>query len=89
MTDWSVEFLTHAEKDLAKTEKSGRRRIIEKTEWLSKNFDSIFPINIKGEFRDFYKLRVGDWRVFYRVDWNKNIIFICLIERRDKAYRIK
>lgn len=89
MTVWSVEFLVGAEKDLAKIEKSDRKRIIEKIEWLSKNFDSLFPVNLKGEFRNFYKLRVGDWRVFYKTDWNKYVIFICVIERRDKAYKTK
>lgn len=89
MTAWSVGFLINAEKDLAKIEKSDRKKVIEKIDWLSKNFDSLFPVNLKGEFRDFYKLRVGDWRVFYRVDWNKSIILICVIERRDKAYKTK
>ncbi len=89
MTAWSVEFLINAEKDLVKIEKSDRRRIIEKIEWLAKNFNSVFPINLKGEFRDFYKLRVGDWRVFYKADWTKSIIYICIIERRDRAYKTK
>lgn len=89
MTAWSVEFLVAAEKDLSRIGKSDRLRIIEKIEWLSKNFNSIFPINLRGEFRDFYKLRVGDWRVFYKVDWRKNILFVFYIERRDKAYRTK
>ncbi len=89
MAAWSVEFLISAEKEIAKIEKIDRRRIIEKIEWLANNFNSIFPINLKGGFRDFYKLRVGDWRVFYKADWSKNTIFICVIERRDKAYKNK
>ena len=87
MACWSIEFLLAAEKDLAQLDAGTRRRIIEKLEWFQDNFDSVVPITLMGEFRAFYKLRIGDWRVFYKINHTKQTIVICYIDRRDKAYK--
>lgn len=87
MASWSVEFLLDAEKDLAKLDRDIRKRIIAKLDWLGVNFDSTFPVNLRGEFREFYKLRVGDWRVFYKVDSKNRTLLVCYIARRDEAYK--
>jgi len=63
MSEWSVGFERSAERDLEKIEQKTRRRIIEKLYWLAQNFDVTFPQKLEGEWGDFYKLRVGDWRV--------------------------
>ena len=84
---WSVEFLGSADKDLEKLSYPVRRRIIEKIEWLRENFDLVPPISLRGEFSDFFKFRIGDWRVFYRVNWTKKIIAICYVEHRSRTYK--
>ena len=66
--NWSIEFTKEAEKDISVLDKSIRKRIIEKLEWLSNNFDFIFPSVLTADFRDYFKLRIGDWRVFYQID---------------------
>ncbi len=68
MAFWALEFLPEAEKDLAKIDRSVRRRVIQKLEWFTGHFDDISPINLTGEYQDFYKLRVGDWRMFYKTN---------------------
>ena len=87
MAKWNLEFYTEAEKDIAVIDKPVRRRIIEKLEWLVNNFDGIFPTLLTGDYRNYFKFRVGDWRIFYKVDWNKNIITVCYIDHRSKAYK--
>jgi mRNA interferase RelE/StbE len=64
-----------------------RKRIIEKIDWLSRNFDEVIPLGLTGEFKEFYKLRIGDWRVIYKVNWKGNRIIVCYIDRRDKVYK--
>lgn len=64
-----------------------RRRVIDKIEWLALNFDAFVPLALEGEFRDFYKLRAGDWRVVYRIDHKKRRIIVNYIDRRDKVYK--
>ena len=85
--NWSVEFTKEAEKDVSILDKFIRKRILEKIEWLSKNFDFVFPSVLTADFRDYFKLRIGDWRVFYQVDWQRNIITIRYIDHRSRAYK--
>ena len=84
---WLVKLTKGAKEDLDCLDKTVRRRIIEKLDWLGENFDEITPLSLSGEFKDFYKLRVGDWRLFYQVDWEKNVIFVVYIDHRSSAYK--
>jgi len=87
MSKWILVFTPEARDDLEKLDKSLRKRIIEKLDWLYINFDKITPLALSNKWQGFFKIRVGDWRVIYRVDWNKNLITIYLINRRDKIYK--
>ncbi len=89
MRRWSLKFLPEAEKDLAKIGRVPRRRIIDKLDWLLENFEAVFPSVLSGEFKDFYKLRIGDWRAIYKINWYDNEIIVCYIDRRDKIYKKK
>ena len=87
MSSWRAAFRSRAEGDLAKLDNVIQGRIIEKLDWLVANVENIFPIILTGEFRDFNKLRVGDWRVFYKILWRERVIDVCYIEHRSKAYK--
>lgn len=89
MRRWSLDFSPEAEEDLVRLDREMRRRILDKLDWFLKNFEIILPSVLGGEFREFYKLRVGDWRVIYKVDWQKHVITISYIDRRDKIYKRK
>lgn len=89
MRAWFLDFTLDAEKDLVALDPGIRCRIVEKLEWLVDNFDAIIPQILTGEFKDFYKLRVEDWRVIYKINWNKSLITVCYIDRRDKIYKKK
>jgi addiction module RelE/StbE family toxin len=89
MVRWSLDFSPEAEKDLAKLDHETRRRVIDKLDWLIKNFDSILPLPLHADFKDFYKLRVGDWRAAYKIDWKKENIIVCYIDHRGKIYKKK
>ena len=89
MARWSLEFSSGASEDLFNLDLEVKRRIIEKLDWLLKNFDSILPQALSADFREFFKLRIGDWRVIYKINWNKNIITIHYIEHRSKIYKRK
>lgn len=89
MKKWSIEFLPEAEKDLAKLDGEIQRRIIDKLNWLLENFENILPEVLTGEFREFYKLRIGDWRTMYKINWLNKTITVCYIDRRDRVYKKK
>ena len=89
MMRWRIEFLKGAEKDIARMERSDRRMVIDKLEWLGEHFDVLVPQTLGGEYADFYKLRVLDWRVKYMINWHTHVLTVCYIDRRDKAYKKK
>ena len=87
MGRWALEFLPQAEDDFAKLDHAARGRVINKLDWFVANFDSVIPIPLAGEYRGFFKLRIGDIRIFYKITRDRNIIVICYIDWRDKAYK--
>jgi mRNA interferase RelE/StbE len=89
MPKWILDFTPEAERDFQKLDKNLKRRIDEKLDWLLKNFDNIIPLSLTGKWQGFFKLRVGDWRVIYKVEWEKNRIIVYVIDRRDKIYKRK
>lgn len=37
---------------------------------------------------DFLRLRIGDYRVFYEIDTENEIVYILSVRHRSKAYRV-
>jgi len=42
---------------------------------------------LKGNYRDLYRFRIGDYRLFYKISEETVIIFIVDIEARKDAYK--
>jgi mRNA interferase RelE/StbE len=42
---------------------------------------------LKGLLAGYWRYRMGDWRVVYRVDEDKQVITVILIAHRSKIYR--
>lgn len=89
MPKWKLEFQKSAEYDLGMLDQQLRRRIIDKLDWLVENFNDITPLPLGGQWRGLFKLRVGDWRVVYEVNFSKRHISVHYIDRRDRVYKIK
>lgn len=87
MALWSVDFTIEAQEDLTKLSKSVRSRASAKIEWLRENLDLIKPLPLGYNWQGFFKLRIGDWRVVYEIDYPVRKITIHHIENRDKVYR--
>ena len=83
---FSVEFGSNPEKFLKKADKEIVRRIIEKIEKLK--IDP-FPYDIKrvvGKKEKIFRVIVGDYRIQYSVFYDKYIIFISDIDKRERSY---
>jgi mRNA interferase RelE/StbE len=83
---------------IAETENYSRKLNSKKFSFLyQKIFQDVYPIlknnpffgmnikKLKGEFKDIYRFRMGDYRLFYKIE--KKIIFIIDIENRKDAYK--
>ena len=86
---YSVDFTSEATEDLEKLDKSVRKRILEKIKWFKENFESTISLPLSSKWRGFFKLRIGDWRIVYNVDLDKNIITVHCIDHRTKIYKRK
>ena len=42
---------------------------------------------LKGKYKDLYRYRIGDYRLFYKISEETVIIFIIDIEPRKEAYK--
>ncbi|MEO0933056.1 MAG: type II toxin-antitoxin system RelE/ParE family toxin [Cyanobacteria bacterium J06641_2] len=54
--------------------------------WLAENFEQLIPQPLTGDLANFYKLRVGDYRVLYTFSNEPNIIIIHQIGHRSEIY---
>ncbi len=41
---------------------------------------------LKGRLKGYYRYRVGDYRVIYRIDENQRLVIVALIVHRSDAY---
>jgi len=42
-------------------------------------------VKLRGE-KDVYRLRVGDYRVLYKILWEEEVVLVFKVEHRKKAY---
>jgi mRNA interferase RelE/StbE len=64
-----------------------------------KIFEDVYPMlknnpffggnikKLKREYKNIYRFRVGNYRLFYKIEEQKKIIFIIDIEKRQDAYK--
>jgi mRNA interferase RelE/StbE len=86
---YQVQFLHDAIEALSRLDKQLAQRLLKKLHWLAENFDSLKPERLTGPLADFLKLRVGDYRIIYRVDRENRRITIHLVGHRREIYKLR
>ena len=84
---------------IAETETFEKKIHSQKYKSLNKKLtDYVYPIlrenpffgpnikKLKGDYKDFYRYRIGDYRIFYKISEETVIVFIVDIEARKDAY---
>ncbi len=87
MDEWELKFTPEAEEDLKNLDRGISQRIANRLVWLCSHFDEIYSQSLSNVWRDYFKFRVGDWRVVYQPEYQHKLIVIYRIERRDKVYK--
>ncbi len=80
-----IELGTKALKFLSKLEKSSRERVFKRIKELG---NDPFPSDVKklkGE-RDVYRIRIGDFRVLYRIIPGDGTILVFRVDKRSRVY---
>jgi mRNA interferase RelE/StbE len=84
---YELRILDAALNDLKRLDKPIARRILSRLDWLTVNFDALKPESLSGELRDFYKFRVGDYRVIYQFIAEEEIILVHAVGHRRDIYK--
>jgi len=81
---YEVRFTDAAREDIEKLDKTVSKRIFDKLEFISND-----PFSFVKKLRscDFYRLRVGDYRVIMSIENRRMIIFVVEVGHRSYVYR--
>ena len=71
-------------KFLQKLNENDRKRIFSAIEKLEDPFSQPYE-KVKGR-KDLYRIRVGDYRIIYRVDKLNKIVSVHLVDKRERVY---
>ncbi|MBI4738434.1 type II toxin-antitoxin system RelE/ParE family toxin [Candidatus Woesearchaeota archaeon] len=82
---FKIEFSNKAQQFLKKVEDTLTRRLIDKISILCEDPVPHNSVRVIGEERTF-RIRVGDYRVLYEINWETKIILIAKIDKRSQAY---
>ena len=81
---FSVEIKKSAKKELKELPKEAQKKIKEGLISLS---NEAIPFGAKKlKPYDYFRLRCGDYRILYQVDFKANLIFVFRIRHRQAAY---
>ncbi len=84
---WQIGWMPEALEDMEDLSPEVAQRVRERLEWMRENFEAIVHEPLRGEWRGFFRLRVGDWRVIYTVNWQKRLIIVHAVGHRDSVYK--
>jgi mRNA interferase RelE/StbE len=85
MADYAITFARSARKELESLEAEVVGRVFPKIEALSKEPRPAGCRKLTGE-ENYWRIRVGDYRVVYEIDDRKQIVDVIYVRHRSKAY---
>ena len=91
--EWTVKYHKEAKKFLKRLNEDRRKLVLNKLDELRERLEEgVFPIGhldvkkLKGKWEGFFRLRVGDFRVIFKVDTSQKVVFIYHIHFRGNVY---
>ena len=86
MADYTVVFARSARKELQSLDPQVARRILKNIEALVGEPRPSGVVKLEGA-HDLWRIRVGDWRVIYRVSDPEKLVDVIAVRHRRDAYR--
>lgn len=84
---YKITYSKEAEKALTRIPNKTAKLIREKIEALAENPYAKNPNAKKLQEREGYRLRIGDWRVIYKIQNEKLIIIVLKVASRGEVYK--
>jgi len=86
VADYTVVFARSARKELQNLDPQVARRILRQLEALVKNPRPSGVAKLEGA-SDLWRIRVGDWRVVYRILDRERLVDVIAVRHRREVYR--
>ncbi len=86
MADYAVVFARSARKELQNLDPQVARRILKQIEALVADPRPAGVIKLEGA-TDLWRIRVGQWRVVYRLSDRDRLVDVIAVRHRSDAYR--
>lgn len=85
---YKIEFLKEAREELNRIDPIWKKRIISKLNILAENPDSLKNNikKLKGDLNNYFRLRVGNYRIIFSYENGKMIILIVRVGHRKEIY---
>lgn len=88
MKKYKIEYTRDAKKKLSKMDNKVSKRI---TEWIKKNLDGcenprLHGLPLKGPLRNYWRYRVGDYRIVADIQDDRIVIMIVNVDKRNDVY---
>jgi mRNA interferase RelE/StbE len=82
---WTIEWSKGALKDLRRLDAPVAQRVIQAVNRLAETGEG--DVKKLKDMHGLMRLRVGDWRVFFRFDMESELILVLEVTHRSDAYR--
>lgn len=86
MADYAVVFARSARKELQNLDPQVARRILKHVEALVNDPRPSGAVKLEGA-TDLWRIRVGHWRVVYRISDRERLVDVIAVRHRSDAYR--
>ena len=86
MADYTVVFARSARKELQNLDPPVARRILKHIEALAADPRPAGVVKLEGA-NDLWRVRVGEWRVVYRISDQGRLVDVVAVRHRRDAYR--
>lgn len=86
MADYAVVFARSARKELQNLDPQVARRVLKQIEALVTNPRPSGVVKLEGA-TDLWRIRIGEWRVVYRISDRELLVDVIAVRHRSAAYR--
>jgi mRNA interferase RelE/StbE len=83
---YEIELPEQAAKSLGKLRNPMAQRIENKLLWLANHVEDTSQKALTGDWAGYFRVRVGDYRIIYRVDHEERLIFVAKLGHRSTIY---
>lgn len=81
----NLQIAQSADKGLAKLPRNIQLKILASFDRIKQN--PVSGIKLHGELKNFYKFRVGDYRIVYKFNQKESLVQVVKIEHRQGVYK--